>query len=498
MIRWCLYLRLSVSDDASTSIARQRADLEARAAREGGEVVAVLVDDGLSGGRRRARAEQALAMLADGSADVLAVWDLARWTRQGLAGLPDLLRVLDERPAARFIADRDNLDSASPTWDLHVGLLAGIAKAERANTQRRVTSSIAALRRAGRWAGGVVPWCYRPAPNPNGPGRVLVVDQAEKALAVEVADRILAGESYWRLARELNARSVPAPRSERRRNAQAGREGGDVGQWTASGLKNVLTSDTLLGRQTHKGRLLVGDDGLPLPVWPAALDADRWHRLRATLKPREARPQRRRAARLLSGLAACGECGSPLYVKAHASSRGGALYECASHWRGRADCPGVRIAAGSLEEYVAGRVLDLVGDWPLTRAEEVVADQGGATLAEVERAIRATTADLAEDGADEAELLGRLAALKARRAEVRALPEVREVREVPTGLTYGQAFKAAEGNLDGQRDLLGGIILGVRVHKATGNNGKFDPRRVEIDGPEGVFADEAAVTRRDI
>jgi site-specific DNA recombinase len=486
--RWVLYLRLSVSDDASTSIARQRADLEARATSEGGEVVAVLVDDGLSGGKRRAKADQALGMLADGSADVLAVWDLARWTRQGLAGLPDLLRVLDERPAARFVADRDGLDSASPTWDLHVGLLAGIAKAERANTQRRVRSSIAALRRDGRWAGGVVPWCYRPAPNPNGPGRVLVVDQAEAALTVEIADRVIAGESYWRVARELNARRIPAPRSERRRNAQAGREGGDLGEWTASGLKHVLTSDTLLGRQTHRGRLLVGDDGLPLQVWPAALDADRWHRLRATLKPREPRPQRRRAARLLSGLATCAECERPLYVKTHASSRGGALYECASHWRGQS-CPGVRIAAGSLEEHVVGRVLALVGDWPLTRAEEVVADQGGATLAEVERAIRETTADLAEDGADEGELLGRLAALKARRAEVRALPEVREVRQTPTGLTYGQAFKAAAGDLDARRDLLGGIILGVRVHKATGNNGKFDARRVDIDGPEGVFAD---------
>src|SRR4051794_28519933 len=102
MTRAVLYLRLSETDDASTSISRQEADLRSRADREGWEVIEVLTDDGISGGKRREKADRGLAMLRDGRADVLLVWKLDRWSRQGITALADLLEVLEARPEARF------------------------------------------------------------------------------------------------------------------------------------------------------------------------------------------------------------------------------------------------------------------------------------------------------------------------------------------------------------------------------------------------------------
>ena len=96
-MRAVLYMRLSKTTEESTSIERQRRDLEALCEREGWSVVAELEDDGISGGKRRARADEALAMLRDGRADVLCVWKLDRWSRQGLSAIADLVDVLDER-----------------------------------------------------------------------------------------------------------------------------------------------------------------------------------------------------------------------------------------------------------------------------------------------------------------------------------------------------------------------------------------------------------------
>src|SRR4051794_20873542 len=111
MTRAVLYLRISESDEASTSLVRQEADLRARAAREGWTVVDVLSDDGISGGSSRAKAHRALEMLRGGDADVLAVWKADRWSRQGVRAVADLDDVLAQRPDARFIADQDGLDS---------------------------------------------------------------------------------------------------------------------------------------------------------------------------------------------------------------------------------------------------------------------------------------------------------------------------------------------------------------------------------------------------
>ena len=74
--RAALYLRLSETSDASTSIARQEADLKDLAEREGWKVVHVLTHDGVSGRKEREKATEALRLLASGEVDVLAVWKL--------------------------------------------------------------------------------------------------------------------------------------------------------------------------------------------------------------------------------------------------------------------------------------------------------------------------------------------------------------------------------------------------------------------------------------
>src|SRR5450755_1539038 len=100
-------------------------------------------------------------MLEDGSADVLLCWKLDRWSRQGLGSIAELIKVLDQRPGALFVAEQDGLSNDQPAFRMIAGILSEMARSESENTSLRVKSSITALKRAGRWSGGVVPFGYR-------------------------------------------------------------------------------------------------------------------------------------------------------------------------------------------------------------------------------------------------------------------------------------------------------------------------------------------------
>jgi site-specific DNA recombinase len=500
--RVVLYLRLSDSDDTSTSIARQEEDLRARAAREGWGVVAVLVDDGISGRKARKKADAALAMLRNHEADVLAVWKFDRWSRQGLPAVAALIETLEAVPDAFFIADRDGLDSRQPAWRIIAVVLAEIARQEAENTQLRVTSAIAKLRRDARFAGGTVPYGYRTAPAPDGPGRVLVLDRAEAAIVREIADRILSGEAPYRVCIDLNRRHVPAPRSEYRRLIREGRDTTKAGRgtWRVQSLRRLLTGRHILGQQIHHGEPLRGEDGLPVAVWAPVLalpdgapDVQAWQSLRRRLLPaRDGTPPapRRRQARLLSGLVYCGACDGRLHVRVTPGTVSGKSYRCARKANGEL-CPSVSVSAGTLEEHVLARVVERVGAWPVVEERVFATVQGAEDLGEIEDAIQETTASLAADDADVPALLTRLEALKARRAEIRALPETTRTVLVPTGQTYAEALEAAEDD-DARRAILEKVVIAVHVRKGKPGRRYLDPARVDIESRTDIPTDLAA------
>lgn len=480
--RAVLYLRLSATVDDSTSMRRQAEDLEALAAREGWEVVRVLEDDGVSGRKARANAAEALRMIRDGDADVLAVWKLDRWTRQGLGALVALVDVLDERPGAVFVAYSDGLRSDQPSWRLIAGVLAEVARMEAENTSTRIRSSFDYRKRVGKFTGGPIPFGYVSAPAADGVGRVLEVDPAEAAIVREVAELILDGTSLSRVARELNARGVPTSKSPRRLAALAGApdESLDPGRWTVSTIRVVWASHNLQGRTVHRGEPVRDPEtGLPVQPWDAILDAETVTRLRARLLGSPGTPRRTRAARLLSGVAFCAHCGAKLYVNSPGKD---ATYSCPSSWNA-GTCPSPpRMTARLLEAHVESRFLKMLGNTPEVRLEESLEDPGTASaLADVELALSETTAALTLDGADYTALLPRLDALKARRAELAARPPAIASRLVPTGRTMAEAWRADE-DPERRRSLL---LLGLDHVTVSARNpahprSKFDPARVEF------------------
>jgi site-specific DNA recombinase len=481
--RAVLYVRLSVTREASTSIERQKEDLEELARREGWDIVDTIADDGVSGAKDRENARHALRMIRTGEADVLAVWKFDRWSRIGLGAVADLVSALDAREKkdkrpALFVALRDGLRSDQPAWRIIASVLAEVARQERENTRERTRSSIAKLKREGRWSGGTLPLGYASAPNPDGAGRVLVVDESEAEYLREAAERIIAGTSTYAVVMWLNDAAVRPRRAE---------------NWTVQAVTQALTGPSIVGRVTVGSDVRRDADGLPTQVYPPAIPLDLWHDVRATIDARRSSsrlvgtrsPSRR--SRLLSGIAVCGECGAPLYVRSSSPTTdknnvrkpGVALYSCSARSNGGA-CPSVTVTAARLEEHVEALFLAAVGNSEVLRPVEH--DSPAIALVEAEAALADVSARLGDPDLNDDEE-GRLDAqrrelrsrVRALRSEATAPPEI---ELVSTGERFRDVWDAAADDIEARRLLLGDALVSVEVRKGRRGTRGLDAARV--------------------
>lgn len=477
--RAVLYLRLSVTTEESTSIERQERDLRDLAERERCDIVEVLVDDGISGGKRRDKASRALNLIANDEADVLMVWKLDRFGRRGLRDVVSIVDALDERAArtpsrpALFVA-HDGLRSDVAMWETIASLYAGQAKQERLNTAARVRNARNYLVGSDRYAGGNLPYGYRTAPAPDGKGRVLEVDPETSAHVRAAVDYVLGGGSLYGAVKALNAAGATTSRGN---------------NWSPGSLRKLLIGDAILGRVTHGGELVRDSHGLPREVWPPLITAEESARLRALYPPftgaNAGKPRRTRAARLLSGVLVCSGCKRPMIVGQGGKGPGGvrvARYSCSAK-QGRCDL-WLSANAEAVEAAVVEQLLAVVGRFEVVLRREEVRDV--ADRAAVEEALAETAKAMTAPGADVAALVERLNALRARRDELDAMPSAPEVVEVPTGRTYAEVWHDTDDDEDTtttqRRELLRDALSGpieLLPAEVRGRRG-FDPARLVI------------------
>lgn len=483
--RAALYVRLSEDSEASTSVARQREITSAYAASREWEIVEVFEDIDVSATHSRLDRpglNRLRESIARDEIDVVIVWRLDRLARKVL----DLLTILDEWTKAGCAAASatESIDLTTAQGRAMTTMIGIFAEMEADAIRIRVTSSIAELHRTNRFAGGTVPYGYRTAPLPSGPGRILVVEPSEAAIVREVAETLLSGVAPYRVCADLNTRGIAAPRSAYRRVARAGGDvaAADRGTWRVQSLRRTFTSDHLAGRVTHLGELRRGEDGLAVAVWAPILDGGTLVRLCGLLDPKATetpRPRRVRQARLLSGLARCAVCGSKMYVR---TSSGRKIYGCATQANGEV-CPSPRISAEALEAYVVAELLARVGSRKMTEtvSEASSSSEAAAHLADVEALLRAVASSLLADDADTPTLLARMATLKetraSLRAEVEAAPVLSFIRE--TGLTFADAYAAAS-TVEEAREILSAELVEVRISPTASRSSKLDEDRVEI------------------
>lgn len=252
-----------------------------------------------------------LADLGSGAfgADVLALWELSRGSRR----TSEWLALIDACQAASvriWVNTHGRVYDPSNARDRRtLREDASDAEYESDKTSERLRRSAAAGARAGR-PYGRAPYGYRRVYDERTRELVRVEEDPVTGPVVrEILERLLRGESMYRVAQSLNERGVPQRTPARKsRNADQG--------WTGAAVKQVATLPAYAAYRSHLGELHETD------WWPALISRDDWHRLQAMVSPEaRRRPGQMPAVHLLSGLAVCDECGAPLRVRKQNSGR---------------------------------------------------------------------------------------------------------------------------------------------------------------------------------
>jgi DNA invertase Pin-like site-specific DNA recombinase len=455
---------------------------------EGIIVVAVHVDDGISGAvRDRPEFTEWLDDARECRADTLVTWHVDRLTREGInvaALILDTIEGKDPvtgkpvRAEARLL-DTKGLDSAGDetAFRFRFVIAAELARGERVRMIDRNRSRHRRTRAAGRWPGGPVPYGFRPVKAPDGKGFVLEQHPEEARAVREAADRLLCGASWGAVTRWLNSAEGHPPRRAK--------------TWSTTTVRKILLGGpqagylvtTVDGRRTP----LVDADG-NLVTTPGILTPDESATLReaATKAAEHLRRQPghavtgptsggRRSTRWLSGVVSCASCGRLLAFSGRHNGRRGA-YICKGNPNGGCPHP-TYIAATRLEAHVEGSFLSSFGDRPeYLKRREV---SGAAEIAASEEAVAAALEALSKEAT--AEAFKELQDAQRRREAACNAPRVVHERVIKTGRTMREAWESTADNPEARRDLLRANYTWIMVNRtAPDNRGSkvWNPRRV--------------------
>lgn len=235
-------------------------------------------------------------------AEILAIWESSRGSRR-VGEWVDLVDLCKRRGVRIWVTTHGRLYDPAVARDRRSLLEDAVdAEYESDKTSERLLRSVRAAAELGKPHGKNL-YGYRRVYDPQTRRLLRIEEHPEQAPIVkEAAQRILRGDSFYAVARDLNERGVPARRPARKDHRTS------VG-WTPPAVKQMLSTAAYGGKRLHKGEI-VSD-----AVWPALIEFETWERLQALMSPKS----RRRtndwpAAHLLAGIAICSVCGAPLRV----------------------------------------------------------------------------------------------------------------------------------------------------------------------------------------
>jgi site-specific DNA recombinase len=320
-------------------VTRQVEDCRRLAERCGYVVADCYVDDDVSawGGRERPQFERMLDDLRAGTIGAVLAWHLDRLTRHPRE-LESFIDLCDELRIELGCVTGD-VDIGTHLGRLTARMLGGLARYESDHKSERIRRKHEEIAANGRVSGGGSrPYGYE--------ADKVTVRPAEAAIVQQCARRLLAGEPVRSIARDLNARGVPAASG---------------GLWSPQSLRRMLASPRISGQRVRHGEIVTK------AVWPALISVEDGAAIRSML----ANPQRRtsKTARryLLGGLLVCGHCGERLVARPRTGGK--RRYACAKG-PGFSGCGKTYINADEVERFVAEAVLYRLDSAALQQALE--------------------------------------------------------------------------------------------------------------------------------
>lgn len=361
-----IYLRLSSADGPaaeSDSIQNQRSYLLEWARAHGFSVTREFVDDGHTGTDfQRPGFRELTACLMDGSVRCVIVKDLSRLGRN-YAETGRYLEQIFPRLGVRFVAVNDQYDSARNTDSVQqMAVFKNVFNDfYAADASAKVRTSLGILKRQGKFLGRLAPYGYRIDPADR---YHLLPDEETAPVVRYIYSRFLGGSSRTAIAKELNRNAIPSPAVQKE---MADKNRRFTGLWNAESVRRILTHPVYRGDMAQQFTKTISykvHDRRRVPP-------EEWIVVENTHQPLVSREDFARACQmlrvrtyqstdhshLLTGVAFCADCGSPLYAK----KRGKYWYlNCYGYYRdpamGRCTSHSIR------EDAVVQTVLDVLRD----------------------------------------------------------------------------------------------------------------------------------------
>jgi len=389
--------------------------------------------------------------------------DFARWAEEHhkVVAFADDGLTLDYRPGAA-----KGIDAMMTELFIYLGSF--FAQLELNRFKTRAQDSHRALRQMDRWASGVPPLGFKVIDHPSGKGKGLATDETGKALLHEMAEKLLNGWSFIRIAAWCNDQGH-LTNMDRARAASG--KAPKARPWTVNTVIDGLTSPRTQGlKMTGRGKkkmTVLDAEGEPIRLAEPTFDTDTWkqvqqaaqlRRIGRTAPTKTANPVLGVAVCGCTGCAACGErkegeiCGSSLAQQiSRREVAGGEVNEHRYYRCGRTplNCNGVSSLAADVDFQLMHEFSYTRGDEPMTRSVFVPGEDHSAELDQViatlDRLRMESDAGLLTTPEDERQWLERMRAQTAKRDQLAAMPS-RAAGWVTeeTGQTKAEAWKAAD------------------------------------------------------
>ncbi|MCE9595034.1 MAG: recombinase family protein [Planctomycetes bacterium] len=381
-IRVGIYTRKSTEEglgDEFNTLDAQRSAVEAyiTSQRENGWIALPerYDDGGYTGANTDRPAFQRLMADVDaGKIDIVGVYKIDRLSRS-LLDFTHLMAKFREHDVT-FVSITQQFSTSTPVGRMTSNLLATFAEFEREQISERTRDKMQAARKRGMYVGG------RPVLGYTVVERKLVPEPDEAKRVRDIFELHAGLGSVMRTVEELNARGWRMKSwTDRHGTTHHGRH------FDKKNLTTMLRNPTYIGKVEYGGELYDGKHEaiVPMELWNAVRDRF------AKNSTSGAAEFRNKFGALLKGLAECGVCRAAM-THTYSSRRGRhwRFYVCRTlHDRGASACPGSRISAPKLDEFVIERIKDIGKDPALVAAAiEAAKRSADQRRPEVERDLR--------------------------------------------------------------------------------------------------------------
>jgi site-specific DNA recombinase len=308
-------------------------------------------------------------------------------------------------------------------------------------------------------------------------GRVGVeLVESEAAIIREVAQRLIDGESSRSITADLRRRGIKTA------------TGGD---WQPTTVSHLFESPRVCGYRTHHGVLHEAR-------WPAIISREDWDKIQLLRKARVNAETPVVARRyLLTGVAVCGGCGTPLLGQNwHRDATVTRKYRCPKDelYKRRGGCGSIYRQAEPLDLLVTEAVIRALSSTKLLEALSAQANDGELrALVDEERADEAQLDEFKVAWANRVkgltlqDMLSMKAMIEdnmeARRRKMATMQSGRALARIPLGANIREVWE--EADLDFRRDLIRLVVEKVvvqpgRTYQRWQGKYRFDPSLVQI------------------